>query len=226
MNGPVTNSLGVPAYRDVPPLVCRDVGAHCANTSIGAVDHIVGADSCAAMTTLTPAGNQAFMYAVPFASPPFACGIDRLAFEVTTAQAGTQAFIGLFEDVNFNYFPIQGDALKPGRMLHDSGAIATTAPAALKTSAVSNVRLKPNRWYWLVYRVAVETTHATVRAVQANVASRMLGVVAISSSTGASLVASAATVQHENWGNSPEITASNWSLHTLAFPVMRYRLTT
>lgn len=223
MNGPITNSLGVPAYMDTPPVACRDFGGHCANTSIGAVDYIAGADNCLAMGTLAPTAGAAVLYMVPFLSPPFACGIDRLAFEVTTAVAATQAYIGLFEDVDVAS-SCMGDALKPGRMLHDSGAIATTAPAALKTSTVTGVRLKPNRWYWLGYRVGIETTHATIRSIAAG-GTRVFGLGATGSIFYGGLTCGNSVPGYENWGTSPELTTQVWG-NLAAVPVLRYRLTT
>lgn len=215
-------SSGLPVL-DVPPLIHRDLGAHLGSTSIAAVDYIAGYESSLVLATLLPNANTNLLFAIPIISPWFPCSIDQIQFEVTTAQASTEAYIGLFDNGDIQS-PLQlGDVFAPAKTLFKSSAVATDS-TGLKASAISPaVQLRPNRIYWLCLAVTAAASPATFRALSVGSVGHALGALASSANFNSALQMSSTTVA-VLWGDTPVIPTVGWATVASGIPVLRYRL--
>lgn len=219
----ILDQYGLPLVA-TPHVMSRVVGAHIDTSDIGAVDYIAGAGNMLGLTTGTPTANLTFILGVPFVSPSFDCGIDRLAFEVTAGQAGTETYIGVFDwhDADHPLDPYASLFGTPGKALHAS-AVISTAANGLITEACS-IRLKPNRPYWMCLTLVGHATPATFRYLQTGgVLSRGDSSVATTPSVWWSSGGSATNSQLR-WGDFPHISGVNMSTSRLTLPVLRYRL--
>lgn len=216
----ILDSTGLPLL-DKPPLISRNFGTHLVNTNIALVDYIAGCDNCLALVTATGAANFHALDAAPFISPPYRCTVDQIQFEVVTAQANTEAFIGLFENCDTPYALQMGDMPLPGRTLYKSGSVATTT-TGLKASSISPaVELVPNRLYWLCLARTAAAVVPTFRSLQTGGA-YIFGTFGTSQSMIGCLRSQSST-QAVLWDNFPIIPSAGWS-STVNQLVMRYRL--
>lgn len=217
----IFNASGLPAYTDMPPIACRAVSSHCASSpSIGRVDHVAGTDNCLATEAMSPGNSQHHMYFAPFASPPFDCGVDRLAIEVTASQVSSSIDIGLFDSAPG--MSVDHDLTYPGKMLFTANI--DTSSNGLKTADISpSVRLRPGRWYWVGLYASAQAAQPQLRA--SPVANGIsLGLPPAANTLGRVVAINITTPGHVRWGDLPEITANVLAVTTAAMPLLRYRL--
>jgi hypothetical protein len=134
------------------------------NTTLGAVDYLAGAQSCTSLSTISTTLDV--LRAIPFWAParPGAT-IGRIAFENTTAAAGTNARIGIYQNV------ADKTSFYPGALEVDSGDIST-ATVAIHTFAPS-VQLIPGNLYWMA--IVLSSTR-TLRGIQITGQVNILGI--------------------------------------------------
>ena len=202
-----------------PQTMARSIGAHI-GPSMAAVDYIVGQDNSAVMATFAPGSTlQSYLLAYPFISPSFSVNIARIGFEVTTAQAGSTAKIGLFEDSGLQSSYSMDELNTPGAMLADSGSIATDS-TGIKSYAVSGMTLAPSQIHWLVlYIPAGIVIHATFRAVSAGNMHPFYGG-RITGTTFQNFLSCNSTI-NAFWGHYPHIPSVAWSASN-GGPALRY----